>query len=163
MPFPIGKFQILNVVSDAVAGAFRGVFYDFASRQQINAGGTLGYTQVTANQTPITAIVDLTGLTRSINVMPGRRILISSECIVSSTVATDTISLFIYDGAAQVQQANITASGGSQTMVAQVVLAPTSGVHTYKLRMSRSGGTGNVTMTASATIPAFILVEDVAV
>ena len=50
-----------------------------------------------------------------------------------------------------------------ETATPIAVVAPTVGAHTYKLHAARAFGTGTHTMVASATSPAFILVEDMGV
>jgi hypothetical protein len=121
------------------------------------------YAQVVANQAAITTVVDLAGLSVTVLVPANRRIKITgyiSEC------SNDTIdfggTLFIMEGATQLQQADwLVARAGFATACSVMgVLQPSAGSHTYKLTMQNLGG-GIVTMLASATKPAFILVEDI--
>jgi hypothetical protein len=124
-------------------------------------GGWIGYAEVTANQTTITAAVDLTGLTVTVTVNTSRRIRVTGSAeLVNNTAGAGLLLLILADGA-QVMSAptgGMTANVAVRK-VAQVVLTPTAGSHVYKLQaQTQVGGTG--TMNAAATYPAFILVED---
>ena len=125
-------------------------------------GGWIGYNEVTANQATITTVVDLTSLTVTVTVGASRRIRVSSQCPFFSSVAGDYVSLQIVEGATVLQDLSEAMSSAlsGHRLAAIVVLTPTTGSHTYKLRASRASGTGSVTMAAAATSPAFILVED---
>ena len=129
--------------------------------------GVLGYAQVTADQATITAIVDLTGLSVTVATGAGRRIRVSGYCLFQSDTASDHTSLTIAEGATALdnsyQLLSPTATRPSAAM-AEVILTPTAGVHTYKLRGARIGGAGIVTMKADGGTtygPAFIKVEDI--
>lgn len=134
---------------------------DWAPR---DAGGTLGYAQVTANQT-LTVNADLTGLSVTVTVGTGRRILITGQVLYDNdNAAANRADLLIMEGATQLADGliGLTANGARgevQTLAVQAFLTPTAGAHTYKLR--GQADLFNVVMTASATNPAFILVEDV--
>lgn len=132
---------------------------DWAPR---DAGGQLGYAQAVASQGSITTLVDLTSLSVAVTVGTGRRVKITAACLAGSTVAADTIDLLIREGSTTLQIAEFraTAASSSESLQAAVVLTPSAGAHTYKLSMQRAAGSGTVTMTAGATFPAFILVED---
>lgn len=127
--------------------------------------GTLGYVQVVAAQGTITAEVALTSLTIAAVVGAGRRIRVSAYTSVYSTVANDAILLNIREGGTYLKTAEIWAVVINQdvTLNTAVILTPTAGSHTYFLSMSRPAGTGSVTMNASTTNPAYLLVEDVGV
>lgn len=127
------------------------------------AGGVLGYAQVTADQSGITTNTDLTGLAVTVNVMAGRRIKITAQVYPYSTVDGDTAAAAIEEGATvlcatQYPKLPTNAAG---TLNFSVVVMPTSGSHTYKLVGWLSVGSGNITFHATATRPAFILVEDI--
>ena len=125
-------------------------------------GGWIGYEQVVANQGTITTAVDLTGLTVTVTVGTTRRVRISAEGSFGSTVAADYAALFIFEGATQLGGRSVPMPNTAATTGAfsSVVLTPTAGSHTYKLRAALASGAGVVTLNASATAPAFILVED---
>lgn len=124
--------------------------------------GTLGYAQVVAGQGSITTEVDLTGLAVTVNVGSGRRIKITAECIMLSSVASDNAELRIKEGATQIQTGNVSVGvanvGSALTLIA--IITPSAGQHTYKLSALRAQGTGSITMYADGNHLAFILVED---
>lgn len=125
--------------------------------------GWLGYAEVTADQTPITAEVDLTSLTVLVTVGTSRRIKITGRALAADTNGLEVISLIVKEGATQLTtfRSGSTVSTIAHGLVAEVVLTPSAGAHTYKLAMARQSGTGTVTMIATATVPAFILVQDI--
>lgn len=126
--------------------------------------GRVGYAQVVANQTGITTVVDLTGLTVTFTAAAGRRYRISMSCKVLSTVVGDAVKVAITDsGGTEIQNAEIINQSGAtgQSMGCAVVLVPGAGSVTYKLRATRTSGTGSVSVLAGATSPAFILAEDI--
>lgn len=123
----------------------------------------LGYAQAVANQATITAAVDLTSLTTTVTVpYAGHRVKITAEVAFQSTVADDVASVTIMEGATQLQSGLVLCRPISTAfkVVAHAIIVPTAASHTYKLQGARSAGTGTITMTAAATSPAFILVED---
>jgi hypothetical protein len=125
--------------------------------------GQIGYAEVTANQTPITTEVDITGLTVTVTVPAGRRIRISCQTVVASTITDDSVRINIMEGATQLHQIaeGQYLSNRGITLSGKVVVSPTPGTHTYKLTLQREAGTGTVTNFASTALPAFILVEDI--
>lgn len=128
-------------------------------------GGTLGYAQVIASQVGITAAVDLTGLTVTVTVGAGRRIRITGFGLIYGSVVDAIPGVQIFEGATAltiVGRHIVTTANTTTTFTGSVVLTPSTGVHTYKLVMSNAGG-GNVSLDASSTYPAFILVEDIGV
>jgi hypothetical protein len=129
------------------------------------AQGTLsgGYVQVTANQTPNTVNVDVTGLTVTVTPGVSRRIKLTFFCgATGSSVTTDTLQIYIQEGATVLQQINSPALTVNPAVTGSVVLTPTNAAHTYKATCTRTG-TGNVTLFASATQPMFLLAEDIGV
>jgi hypothetical protein len=125
-------------------------------------GGWIGYAAVTANQGSITTVVDLTGLTVTVTVGTTRYLKITGYLPSwSSTNATAYATLTIVESSTTLNSATgSTPTIGSGTVLSAVaVVTPSSGSHTYKLQLG-SVTAGTVTMSASATSPAFILVED---
>lgn len=129
-------------------------------------GGWIGYNEVSANQSSITSEVDLTGLSVTVTVNTSRRIKITGFLpAVLSDVVANRVRLRIKESTTTLQTAEIVTqtfvatSAGS--LEAVVVLTPSAGSHTYKLSLQRDQGSGNVTMVASSTQLASILVEDV--
>ena len=126
--------------------------------------GKVAYASVTADQGSITTEADLTGLSISWTSLAGRYYRISAECFFKSSVANDFANLSITNlTPTAIQQSQVYCP--STTVVVKtacsVVVQPGAVTASYKLRASRASGTGNITMSAGATNPAFILVEDI--
>lgn len=163
-----GVFKSLNVAGDIIStGKISSPrFTDPTSNQRINAGGELanGYAQITANQAAIVGVVDVTGLTVTVNVNPGRRIKITACANAQNTNADQGCQFFIKEGSTSLEN-GITLNGNagvsSSTMFA-AVLSPSAGSHTYKVTAQNYVG-GTVTVTATTSNPAWILVEDIGV
>jgi hypothetical protein len=128
---------------------------------------TLGYMEVIANQTGIsTSSVDLTGLLVTVTVPAGRRIRLTGYVTFDNQNAgQNAVALELKEGATRINfaQSVMDPSGGTtgdlQTLVADAIITPSAGAHTYKLTAVCSLAT--VDLVASATAPAFILVEDI--
>ena len=121
-------------------------------------GGWIGYAEVTANQTGITAVTDLTGLSVAVTVGTSRRLRVTGFIHIGN-VAGSSISFAIKEGATTLQDAVANSVAGAVwTMAVHTVLTPTAGAHTYKLTLAGSSATD---MLAATTYPAFILVEDI--
>jgi hypothetical protein len=136
-----------------------------AAQQNDLAQGTLGYAQVTANQTSITNVAtDLTGLSTTVTPVAGRRLRITGYARLVPQNANTDIQLQINEGAtllnwAEGQEAN---AGNGLTIRAEVIIQPTAASHTYKLTVVFGSGTTN-SLAAAATNPAFIHVEDIGI
>ena len=123
--------------------------------------GTLGYAQVTANQSGLSAITDLTGLSVTVTVAASRRVKVTGKGNVSQAAATGTARGIIREGSTSLNDwlwADLVALDDLQAL-GEVVLTPSTGSHTYKLSLQTSAGT--VSLVAAADRPAFILVEDI--
>lgn len=134
---------------------------DWAPR---DAGGQLGYAEVTAVQAGITAEVDLTGLTTTVTVGTGRRVKITGSILLQSTVAGDHGRMLIRTGGGtqlQFGDVEIATTAENYLIERSIVVTPAAGSNTYKLAGFRVSGTGSLTMAAAAGVPAFILVEDI--
>ena len=126
--------------------------------------GVQGYAAATANQTTITTLVDLSGITVTWTAVANRRYRVYSEVYFLSSVANDIAALAIADGAGSQQQSSfVTCTSTSQPIkcVGSVIQTVAAGSTTRKAQASRAAGTGNITMVAGAAAPAFILVEDI--
>jgi len=122
---------------------------------------TLGYAQVVANQSSITSIVDLTSLTVDVTVPAGARIRITGAGTFTQASTSGSIELTIFEGATQLVEAmeQVPTAALQQAIYATVILTPSTGAHTYKLRARTATGAGAATLSAAATNPAYILVE----
>lgn len=126
-------------------------------------GGWIGYAEVTANQGSITtAQTDLTGLSVAVTVGANRRIRITGYIRAVPQNATTSVQLAIKEGATQLNACEQVAAlaGNGWTSTTEWVGVPSTGAHTYKLAVTFASGTTN-SANASATAPAFILVEDI--
>jgi hypothetical protein len=129
--------------------------------------GELGYAEVTANQTTITAVTDITGLSVTYTPAANRRIRVNAYCFATvSTVGTDRGEVYITDGAGTVLQSSDKRfsgtngeSGFSFSYTYDSGAAPAA--TTRKVRYARLSGTGSHTWGAAATAPSFIQVEDI--
>lgn len=123
---------------------------------------TLGYAQVTSNQTGITTETDLTGLSVTVTVPSGgRRIKITAFVISHSDTAADRIKLRIKEGATVLAASNRSNHDANDYSfhVCYYSAVATSGSHTYKLSLARDNGSGTCSINQAATEPGFILVE----
>lgn len=105
---------------------------------------------------------DLTGLSVAVDVPAGRRIQVTVHTRWTTQNEGASIALRIREGATILQECGRRLTTAvSEELTARVVLTPTAGVHTYKATAIRpDGDAGNKSVPASATAPAFILVED---
>lgn len=142
--------QALGVKWDALAGS--------------GPAGHLGYAQITANQsTSSTSLVDVTGLSVTVTVgsRPIRVICYSWGSLNTGSDLRTQYSLRDVTAGAEVQYAIITSTGSQQEALCLVAyLTPAAGSRTYKLQFAVAVN-GTSTISAAATRPAFILVEEV--
>lgn len=126
-------------------------------------GSTLGYAEVLASQAGITTETDLNGLTATVTVPAGRRLRITVGGEISRTVADGRSRISIKEGATllQVVDTFVTDTVGANTFQKSVVVSPSAGAHTYKATLTLTSGTGSTGLAAGASLPAFILVEDI--
>lgn len=131
---------------------------DWAPR---DSGGQIGYAQVVVNAVGVTT-TGTTIVSVGVTVGTGRRILITGYAGVA-TVASANLSaqIALNEGATQLARADTylpTSFTASPPMISYVS-SPSAGAHTYSVVAYTSTGTS--TFVASATIPAFIIVEDI--
>jgi hypothetical protein len=123
--------------------------------------GTLGYAAVTASQTGITTITDLTGLSVTVTVVSGRRIEVRGYVRVAQNTSNGLNTLSIREGTTVLAQANESITAGSYHQYnMSVILQPTAGVHTYTLSLATTAGTTDLTSSGS-TDPAYVVAEDI--
>lgn len=127
---------------------------------------TLGYTQITGNiTTTSTTVVQATGLTVTVTIPAGGRkikITFFASALQNSATASNN-SVSIWDGTVgsgtQLATSLISdfASAGSVYAICYAIVTPAAGSKTYNIGWLVGSNTG--TLVASATSPAFILVE----
>ena len=120
---------------------------------------------VTANQASITAQADLTGLTATYTAVANRKIRVAviGQYQLTAAGSTDVWQSTIFKDGSQIQSFSQPVILGSRDSGFQVVAydSPTAGSHTYKARGGRGAtGLGTYQMSASAAVPATIIVED---
>lgn len=122
-------------------------------------GGWIGYAEVTANQTGISALTDITSLTVTVTAGTSRRLLAEGYCRITQQTSSGVGEVYILENGTQVNRSSFTRSAGDNGMHhPRAVRTPSSGSNTYKL--AASVGSGTLDIIASATQPAFILVQD---
>lgn len=124
-------------------------------------GGWIGHAQVTAGQTGISSVTDLTSLSLTVTVGTSRRLLIYGYARLIQNSLNGIVTLSIRDGSSNVVSNNVQtiSVGNNATGVVLAVVTPSSGSNTWKLSLATTSGT--VDMQADATFPAFILVQDI--
>jgi hypothetical protein len=126
------------------------------------AGGILGFSSTTLDQTGITTEVDLTNLSVTVTAVGGRRIKVLYQVMISRSVLDGYSTLIVKAGT--IPQAYIQVVPGLVNIGTLVsgfaYLLPTAGAHTYKLSLERSTGTGT-TQTRASGFRASIHVEDI--
>ena len=126
-------------------------------------GGLIGYATTSTNQGSITTMTDLTGLSQAVTVGANRAIRITGQLQLSST-ATDLASLHIREGSTTLNMSRLAwsvANTGETLHVEALVMAPSTGSHTYKLSVNRDSGSGTLTTAVSGTDrPGILLIHD---
>jgi hypothetical protein len=160
-------------VRTAYAGtALAGDVYTAANHARM-PGGWIGYAQVTASQAIQDADsggleTDLTGLSVAVTVGSNRRIRITGSGIITLDDPSGNLAGVygrIREGGTQlgswayVDLVGATLSVGGIRQEAGIILTPSAGAHTYKLTLAATRG-ADLLLAASATDPAWILVED---
>lgn len=124
---------------------------------------TLGYAQITADVTTASATaVQATGLTTTVTIPTGgRRIKITVYCNALYGGTTNAI-MSLWDGVVtsgtQIQSSISPAVTTATTITMIASVTPAAGSKTYNVGFKATGG-GTADIQASATAPAFILVE----
>lgn len=132
-----------------------------------DGGGPLGwldYAEVTANQATITTEVALTDLTSTRSYPGGRRVKITGSIRFGATNVDNNAILRIKESTTVLQTAEHIASRISSqsnpSLERSIVIVPSVGGHTYNLTLNMSVGTGSISLVASVSAPAFLLIED---
>lgn len=146
--------RVLGIESVSIAGIA-------ALNTEMNHRGRKVYAQQTANQTTISTVVDLTGLTAaSFTAVAGRLYRISAYVNIQSTVANDVAEITLLAGGTVIQS-------GREVVLTTPITIPVwrywtgSGATVFKVQAARVVGTGTLTHVASATAPGQLIVEDI--
>ena len=126
--------------------------------------GVVGYAQIVANTAAVGAVTDVTGLSVTFTAVAGRRYKTSIVCGQFATIAGDGLSVMIADGAGTQLMRHtflVPVNNCESAVSTRVVETGLSGSVTRKVQHQRLSGTGTSTVTAAATYPASILVEDI--
>ena len=127
-------------------------------------GGILGYAQITSNQGSITSETNITGLSITVTVGAGRRLLLWGWSRMGSSVADDRFIIDIKEGSTYVGKVGDervpTTSQGTAPYSGGHFVSPSEGEHTYRLTARRISGTGSGTVFADASSPSYFVVED---
>jgi hypothetical protein len=129
------------------------------------AWGEVGYAEIVADTSGFTTLADLGGLTVPVACVNGRKYKVTGHCQVTSTVAGDVITVHPRMGTStvigRVGITKIDAANASEMFDGRArITGLGTGTRTFKLSAERSGS-GTCIVQASATNPAFILVEDI--
>jgi hypothetical protein len=113
--------------------------------------GVQALTTKTSAQAPITTVADISGLSATYTAIANRRIRLSLTTFAFSSVGGDGIKAYITDSSNAVLATalyNSPTNAYAGSMPCSTVITPTAGSQTYKARMARVGGSGNVTQYA---------------
>lgn len=125
--------------------------------------GVLGSSVRTSSQASITTLADITSHTVTFTAIANRFYSVSASGVLNSTGSPAYCDVLIREGSTTLAlTATQTANSGFGMGYSMRLLSTFSaGSHTVKLSVAQVGGGGSATFTASATIPALLLVEDV--
>lgn len=162
-PYPEPGPGVTDIAQQAAAPPAPDIgdlWLDTDENSGVGLSSIIGYSQTTTNQASVTTEVDLVGLTVTVTVPAGRRIRITGQTLQSSTNTNTTFILRIKEGSTQLVESQVgqPSAGNGYTSIAQVILSPTAGTHTYKLT---GQATSSSTVLSASWAPSFILVEDI--
>ena len=158
---------VLTVRGDAVTDAAITANYYSKARSPVGIGGptTLGYAQITSDFTTATtpADVDVTGLAVTVTVPSGGRrikITVFAPQFYTTQNTGQNLQVKIKEGADTLSYGlyKPQSTFDFTPMTVMYCTAASAGSHTYKVAMSQSAA-GSLHILATATAPAFILVE----
>jgi len=125
---------------------------------------TLGYVEMTTNQTTITSEVSILNASVTATVPAGgRKVRITGYLPgAGSTVANDRSIVRMKEDGSVIQIAYTTfamGTGFGDSITISRVRTPTAGTYTWALTMARDTGTGNIITGVGSTTPGYLLVE----
>lgn len=122
------------------------------------------YAQIVADSDVFVGVEeDIIGLAVTITPAAGRRIRVTVDAGVRSTVPSDNAELRIQEGATVLARRSVRLAGSADdySLHFSVVLTPTAAAHTYKVTGIRTSGTGNILVDGDPTHPSYIMAEDI--
>lgn len=131
---------------------------------QLPPSAQIGYAEVTAGQTGISAAANLTGLSVTVTVPAGRRLRITGHGQIANDATAGSALGEIMEGGTTLGRwcrNDVPASATTFSDEGGIIVSPTAGTHTYNLRLSKNVGGGVIDFQATANNPGFILVEDI--
>lgn len=135
------------------------------THNRVETMGVLGRAVSTTLSQTVTAGVDVTDMTTTVTVAANRILRITGHIRMSaSSAAGSSASLTVRESSTDLGcdcHGFAVSAANEDFTVVTIVVAPSAGSHTYKLFAVRSQGSATITGSGSATIPAFIVVEDI--
>jgi hypothetical protein len=124
-----------------------------------------GYSQATSTQSGITSITDLTNLTVTFTAVAGRRYKATVYVHIAQGTAVDgSYQVILREGVTELTSLfskNPTVNESAGHCFAYVSNSSISGSKTWKVSLQRDSGTASLSLAASATRPAYLLIEDI--
>lgn len=113
-----------------------------------------------------TTTVDIPGASLNVSVPAGRTLRLTAKIHVSTlTESGNRIRLMFVEGSTILGAGYRVLSGGSsgEELIAQAIVSPSAGAHTYKLQVLRDtgGGTARIYSSASPNEPTLFTIEDI--
>jgi hypothetical protein len=140
-----------------------GAILTAAQQNNFPFGMVVAPVSITANQTGITAVTDVTGATATWTTISGRNYRINFQGQHQSGTALSLLDIFITDATPTTYcnfQFQPTQNGTDYSFGGSFVFQASSNASiTRKLRVSSAGGTGQI--SASATVPFQYWIEDI--
>lgn len=128
--------------------------------------GVLGYAKSTSTQ-EITTATEITSLSVTVTVGTSRLIKITGHVTYSFASGTPTyVQAYVNESTTILSTANMAVSGSGDEFdqwtveVTALVVAPSAGSHTYRIRLAPIGG-GTLQTTLTSSNQHFILIEDI--
>lgn len=135
-----------------------------AAKMNLIAKGVLGYAETTTGQAGIgTSLTDLTSMAVTVDVSSAtRRIQIIGQVTVRQLTAAGSPTVQVFEGGTYLGTVGRTTlpTSGFSTLHGGVIITPTGGSHTYKLRGVTTNNTMDVIADGTSFGPSSILVVD---
>jgi hypothetical protein len=111
----------------------------------------------------VTAVTDITGASITFTAIANRQYKLGFHIYTNTTASSATTNVMIYEGTTLLQQSTQTAGTATIGCFSQgfVLLQPSAGSHTYKLRLQLQAGTGTCSAEGGSTYPAWFWAEDI--